>query len=67
MLIDRLCHVSIDFVNFGCIGVGSLIDGSQSTVGPLAVEDKFRRIMKIAVTIGGELSYITRFVRTVLK
>ena len=31
------------------VGVGSLIDGSQNAVWPLALEDEFRRIMKNAV------------------
>ena len=30
------------------VGVGSLIDGSQNAVWPLALEDEFRRIMKNA-------------------
>ena len=34
--------------------VGSLIDGSQNVVWPLALEDEFRRIMKNAVTTTGE-------------
>ena len=32
------------------IGIGSLIDGSQNAVWPLALEDEFHRIMKNAVT-----------------
>ena len=31
------------------VGVGSLNDGSQSAVCPLALEDEFRKVMKIPV------------------
>ena len=37
-------------ISSSVVGVGSLIDGSQNAVWPLAFEDEFRRIMKNAVT-----------------
>ena len=42
MLIGGLCH---QLISSSVVGVGSLIDGSQNAVSPLA----FRTIMKIAV------------------
>ena len=41
MLIGGLCHASINFVICG-VGIGSSIDGSQTAVWPLALEDEFR-------------------------
>ena len=38
MLICRLCHA---FIDFGiCLGVGSLINGSQNTVWTLGLDDE---------------------------
>ena len=37
-------------ISSSVVGVGSLTDGSQNAVWPLAFEDEFRRIMKNAVT-----------------
>ena len=38
ILIFRSCHA---FIDFGiCLGVRSLINGSQNTVWPLALEDE---------------------------
>ena len=42
MLIGGLCH---QLISSSVVGAGSLIDGSQNAVSPLA----FRTIMKIAV------------------
>ena len=37
-------------ISSSVVGIGSLIDGSQNAVWPLALEDEFRRIMKNAIT-----------------
>ena len=47
MLIGGL--VTHQFMSSSVVGVGSLIDGSQNAVWPLALENEFRRIMKNAV------------------
>ena len=36
-------------ISSSVVGVGNLIDESQNNVGSLALEDEFRRIMKIVV------------------
>ena len=48
MLIGGL--VTNQLISSSVVGVGSVIDGSQSTVWLLTIEGEFRRIMKNAVT-----------------
>ena len=45
------------------VGDGSLIDGSQNAVWPLAVEDEFRRIMSVIGNIFLVLSAISYIYR----
>ena len=40
-------YVTHQLISSSVVGVRSLIDGSQNAVWPLALEDEFRRIMKI--------------------
>ena len=48
MLIGGL--ITHHLISLSVVGIGSLIDGSQNVIWPLALEDEFRRIMKNAVT-----------------